>query len=164
MRVFGIIGWKNSGKTGLLERLVENITSRGFSVSTMKHAHHNFDIDHKGKDSYRHRKAGAHQVLLSSDSRWVLMTELEKNLELEMDALLRKMNPVDLILVEGFKAIDHPKIETYRAVTKQNPLAEADKQIKAIATKDKVDILLPIFDLDDTNTIADFILKTVRLL
>jgi molybdopterin-guanine dinucleotide biosynthesis protein MobB len=164
MRVFGIIGWKNSGKTGLLERLVENITSRGFSVSTMKHAHHNFDIDHKGKDSYRHRKAGAHQVLLSSDSRWVLMTELEKNLELEMDALLRKMNPVDLILVEGFKANDHPKIETYRAVTKQNPLEEADKQIKAIATKDKVDILLPIFDLDDTNSIADFILKTVRLL
>ena len=83
MRVFGIIGWKNSGKTGLLERLVENITSRGFSVSTMKHAHHNFDIDHKGKDSYRHRKAGAHQVLLSSDSRWVLMTELEKNSELQ---------------------------------------------------------------------------------
>ena len=164
MRVFGIIGWKNSGKTGLLERLVENITSRGFSVSTMKHAHHNFDIDHKGKDSYRHRKAGAHQVLLSSDSRWVLMTELEKNLELEMDALLRKMNPVDLILVEGFKANDHPKIETYRTVTKQNPLAETDKQIRAIATKDKVDILLPIFDLDDTNNIADFILKTVRLL
>ena len=164
MRVFGIIGWKNSGKTGLLERLVENITSRGFSVSTMKHAHHNFDIDHKGKDSYRHRKAGAHQVLLSSDSRWVLMTELEKNLELEMDALLRKMNPVDLILIEGFKANDHPKIETYRAVTKQNPLAETDKQIRAIATKDKVDILLPIFDLDDTNNIADFILKTVRLL
>ena len=164
MRVFGIIGWKNSGKTGLLERLVENITSRGFSVSTMKHAHHNFDIDHKGKDSYRHRKAGAHQVLLSSDSRWVLMTELKKNLELEMDALLRKMNPVDLILVEGFKANDHPKIETYRAVTKQNPLAETDKQIRAIATKDKVDILLPIFDLDDTNNIADFILKTVRLL
>ena len=164
MRVFGIIGWKNSGKTGLLERLVENITSRGFSVSTMKHAHHNFDIDHKGKDSYRHRKAGAHQVLLSSDSRWVLMTELEKNLELEMDALLRKMNPVDLILVEGFKTNDHPKIETYRAVTKQNPLAETDKQIRAIATKDKVDILLPIFDLDDTNNIADFILKTVRLL
>ena len=164
MRVFGIIGWKNSGKTGLLERLVKNITSRGFSVSTMKHAHHNFDIDHKGKDSYRHRKAGAHQVLLSSDSRWVLMTELEKNLELEMDVLLRKMNPVDLILVEGFKTNDHPKIETYRAVTKQNPLAEADKQIKAIATKDKVDLLLPIFDLDDTNSIADFILKTVRLL
>lgn len=164
MRVFGIIGWKNSGKTGLLERLVENITDRGFSVSTMKHAHHSFDIDHKGKDSYRHRKAGAHQVLLSSDSRWVLMTELEKTTELEMDVLLNKMNPVDLILVEGFKVNDHPKIETYRAVTKQNPLAVLDKQIKAIATKDKVDLSIPIFDLDDTKNIADFILKSVRLL
>jgi len=164
MRIFGIIGWKNSGKTGLLERLVEHITDRGFSVSTMKHAHHSFDIDHKGKDSYRHRKAGAHQVLLSSDSRWVLMTEFEKTTELEMDVLLSKMNPVDLILVEGFKANDHLKIETYRAVTKQNPLAELDKQIKAIATKDKVDLSIPIFDLDDTKSIADFILKTVRLL
>jgi molybdopterin-guanine dinucleotide biosynthesis protein MobB len=164
MRIFGIIGWKNSGKTGLLERLVEHITDRGFSVSTMKHAHHSFDIDHKGKDSYRHRKAGAHQVLLSSDSRWVLMTEFEKTTELEMDVLLSKMNPVDLILVEGFKANDHLKIETYRAVTKQNPLAELDKQIKAIVTKDKVDLSIPIFDLDDTKSIADFILKTVRLL
>jgi molybdopterin-guanine dinucleotide biosynthesis adapter protein len=164
MRIFGIIGWKNSGKTGLLERLVEHITDRGFSVSTMKHAHHSFDIDHKGKDSYRHRKAGAHQVLLSSDSRWVLMTEFEKTTELEMDVLLSKMNPVDLILVEGFKANDHLKIETYRAVTKQNPLAKLDKQIKAIATKDKVDLSIPIFDLDDTKSIADFILKTVRLL
>jgi len=103
MKVFGITGWKNSGKTSLLEKLVKNITERGFSVSTMKHAHHNFDVDQKGKDSYRHKQAGASQVLLCSSVRWVLMTELEKNVELEMESLLNKMNPVDLILVEGFK-------------------------------------------------------------
>ena len=114
MKVFGIVGWKNSGKTGLLERLVDDITNRGFAVSTMKHAHHNFDVDQKGKDSFRHRKAGAHQVLLSSDARWVLMTELRERFKLTMEVQLRKMDPVDLVLIEGFKTNDHVQIETYR--------------------------------------------------
>ena len=99
MKVFGIVGWKNSGKTGLLERLVDDIANRGFSVSTMKHAHHNFDVDQKGKDSFRHRKAGAHQVFLSSDARWVLMTELRESLKLTMEEQLGKMDPVDLVLI-----------------------------------------------------------------
>ena len=164
MKVFGITGWKNSGKTSLLEKLVKNITERGFSVSTMKHAHHNFDVDQKGKDSYRHKQAGASQVLLCSSVRWVLMTELEKNVELEMESLLNKMNPVDLILVEGFKTKDHPKIETFRAITGQNILANADARIIAVATKDKIEVTVPTFDLDDTDGIAKFILSTVGLI
>jgi len=164
MKVFGIVGWKNSGKTGLLERLVDDITNRGFAVSTMKHAHHNFDVDQKGKDSFRHRKAGAHQVLLSSDARWVLMTELRESFKLTMEEQLRKMDPVDLVLIEGFKTNDHLKIETYRRVTGQPLIAPSDKNIIAVATNDEVDTVVPILNLDDTKTIADFVLKTVGLL
>ena len=164
MKVFVIVGWKNSGKTGLLERLVDDITNRGFAVSTMKHAHHNFDVDQKGKDSFRHRKAGAHQVLLSSDARWVLMTELRESFKLTMEEQLRKMDPVDLVLIEGFKTNDHLKIETYRRVTGQPLIAPSDKNIIAVATNDEVDTVVPILNLDDTKTIADFVLKTVGLL
>ena len=164
MKVFGIVGWKNSGKTGLLERLVDDIANRGFSVSTMKHAHHNFDVDQKGKDSFRHRKAGAHQVFLSSDARWVLMTELRESLKLTMEEQLGKMDPVDLVLIEGFKTNDHLKIETYRSVTGQKLIAPSDKNIIAVATNDKVDTVVPTLNLDDTKTIADFVLKTVGLL
>ena len=164
MKVFGIVGWKNSGKTGLLERLVDDITNRGFSVSTMKHAHHNFDVDQKGKDSFRHRKAGAHQVFLSSDARWVLMTELRESLKLTMEEQLGKMDPVDLVLIEGFKTNDHLKIETYRSVTGQKLIAPSDKNIIAVATNDKIDTVVPTLNLDDTKTIADFVLKTVGLL
>jgi len=164
MKVFGIVGWKNSGKTGLVERLVEDITNRGVTVSTMKHAHHNFDVDQKGKDSFRHRKAGAHQVLLSSDARWVLMTEQRESQKPTMEEQLRKMDPVDLVLIEGFKTNDHLKIETYRSVTGQKLIAPSDKNIIAVATNDKVDTVVPTLNLDDTKTIADFVLKTVGLL
>jgi molybdopterin-guanine dinucleotide biosynthesis protein MobB len=164
MKVFGIVGWKNSGKTGLVERLVDDITNRGVTVSTMKHAHHNFDVDQKGKDSFRHRKAGAHQVFLSSDARWVLMTELRESLKPTMEEQLRKMDPVDLVLIEGFKTNDHLKIETYRSVTGQKLIAPSDKNIIAVATNDKVDTVVPTLNLDDTKTIADFVLKTVDLL
>ncbi len=164
MKVFGIVGWKNSGKTGLVERLVDDITNRGVTVSTMKHAHHNFDVDQKGKDSFRHRKAGAHQVFLSSDARWVLMTELRESLKPTMEEQLRKMDPVDLVLIEGFKTNDHLKIETYRSVTGQKLIAPSDKNIIAVATNDKVDTVVPTLNLDDTKTIADFVLKTVGLL
>ncbi|MDG2096109.1 MAG: molybdopterin-guanine dinucleotide biosynthesis protein B [Paracoccaceae bacterium] len=164
MKVFGIVGWKNSGKTGLVERLVDDITNRGVTVSTMKHAHHNFDVDQKGKDSFRHRKAGAHQVLLSSDARWVLMTELRESLKPTIEEQLRKMDPVDLVLIEGFKTNDHLKIETYRSVTGQKLIAPSDKNIIAVATNDKVDTVVPTLNLDDTKTIADFVLKTVGLL
>lgn len=163
MKIFGVAGYKNAGKTGLMERLVTEITSRGFTVSTLKHAHHDFDIDHPGKDSYRHREAGAHQVVLSSGNRWAMMTELRGAPEPPLKELLAKMAPVDLILVEGWKRDDHPKIEAHRAVTKHPLIAPNDLTIKAIACDSPLQIDRPIFDLDDTKSIADFIIAETHL-
>jgi len=165
MQVFGVVGWKNSGKTGLMERLVAEITGRGFSVSTIKHAHHRFDVDHKGKDSFRHREAGAQEVLLCSRYRWALMHELRDQQEPTLDDFLAHMSPVDLVLVEGYKRDQHAKIEAHRIETGQGLIANDDDTIKAIASDISVDGLgRPVFSLDDTGAIADFILRYVRLL
>lgn len=163
MRIYGIVGFKNAGKTGLMERLVTDITGRGFSVSTLKHAHHNFDIDQPGKDSHRHREAGAHQVLLASRARWALMTELRDADEPPLADLLTQLAPVDLVLVEGYKRDNHPKVEAYRAETGNPMLAQDDPTVRAVATDTPVTIDRPIFDLDDTKAIADFILAEVGL-
>jgi len=163
MKIYGITGFKNAGKTGLMERLVTEITSRGFSVSTLKHAHHRFDVDQKGKDSYRHRQAGAHQVLLSSGTRWALMTELRDTQEPALETLLDQLAPVDLILVEGYKRDRHAKIEAYRGETGHPLIAKDDDTIRAIASDTPIDIDRLIFDLDDTKSIADFILSEVGL-
>lgn len=163
MKIYGVVGFKNAGKTGLMERLVTEITGRGFSVSTLKHAHHSFDVDHPGKDSFRHRKAGAHQVLLSSRARWALMTELREDDELPLSDLLLQLNPVDLVLVEGYKRDSHAKVEAYRATT-QNPLiAPDDATVRAVASDVPLDLDRPVFDLNDTTAIADFILAEVGL-
>jgi len=114
MKIFGVTGWKNSGKTGLMERLITEFTARGLSVSSIKHAHHSFDIDHPGRDSYRHRDAGARQVLLASRNRWALMHELRNEDEPSLGDLLKQLLPVDLVLIEGYKRDRHPKIEAHR--------------------------------------------------
>ncbi|MFT6074500.1 MAG: molybdopterin-guanine dinucleotide biosynthesis protein MobB [Yoonia sp.] len=163
MKIYGVVGFKNAGKTGLMERLVTEITGRGFSVSTLKHAHHSFDVDHSGKDSYRHRHAGAHQVLLSSRTRWALMTEMRGDVELPLVDLLTRLNPVDLVLVEGYKRDTHAKIEAYRGVTGNPLIARDDATIRAVASDTALDIAQPVFDLNDTTAIADFILKEVGL-
>lgn len=163
MRLFGIVGYKNTGKTGLMERLVTEVTQRGFSVSTIKHAHHSFDVDHVGKDSYRHRVAGASQVLLSSGARWALMSELRDEKEPALKTLLTKLNPVDLILIEGYKRDLHPKLETFRGATNGSLLAQTDPTILAVATDSPLTTSQPQFDLDDTAGIADFILAQVGL-
>ena len=163
MKIYGVVGYKNAGKTGLMERLVTEITGRGFSVSTLKHAHHTFDVDHPGKDSYRHRHAGAHQVLLSSRARWALMTELRDNDEAPLADLLAKLDPVDLILVEGYKRDTHPKVEAYRAENGHPILAKEDPTVRAIASDCALDVAQPLFDLNDTKAIADFILSEVGL-
>ncbi len=163
MRIYGVVGYKNAGKTGLMERLVTEITGRGFSVSTLKHAHHTFDVDRPGKDSYRHRHAGAHQVLLSSRARWALMTELRDKDELPLSDLLQQLDPVDLILVEGYKRDDHPKVEAYRAETKHPVIARDDQTVRAVASDCALDVSQPVFDLNDTKAIADFILTEVGL-
>ena len=165
MKVFGIIGWKNSGKTGLMERLVTEITVQGFSVSTIKHAHHTFDIDREGKDSFRHRAAGATEVLLCSQTRWALMHELKNNCEPGLGDLLERLSPVDLVLVEGFKKESYLKLETFRIENGKVPFARTNSDIIAIAS-DTVhsDLDLPVFDLNHTSDIATFILKQVKLL
>jgi len=164
MKIYGIIGWKNSGKTGLMERLVSEITERGLTVSTLKHAHHSFDVDHPGKDSYRHRVAGATEVLLSSGNRWALMHELRDAEEPALETLLNKLAPVDLVLIEGFKRDMQPKIEAHRAETKQPLIATEDPLVRAIASDEALNgVTQPVFDLDDTKAIADFILAELNL-
>ena len=163
MRVYGVAGWKNAGKTGLMERLVTEITGRGHSVSTIKHAHHTFDVDHPGKDSYRHRAAGASQVLLSSANRWALMTELRGEAEPTLDNLLARLDPVDLVLVEGWKGGSHAKIEAHRQETGHPLLAPSDALIRAVASDAPVEVPCPRFDLNDTRAIADFLLAEVGL-
>jgi molybdopterin-guanine dinucleotide biosynthesis protein MobB len=146
-----------------MERLVAEICGRGFSVSTVKHAHHVFDVDQPGKDSYRHRTAGATEVLLASRKRYALMHELCAEDEPALDTLLAKLAPVDLVLIEGYKRDAHPKIEAFRAETKNPLIATDDPTVKAIASDTPLDMDRPVFDLNDTVAIADFILSEVGL-
>lgn len=164
MRVYGVTGWKNSGKTHLMERLVAEISGRGVSVSTVKHAHHATEIDHPGRDSYRHREAGAREVLVASPVRWALMHELRGAAEPPLAELLAKLSPVDLVLIEGYKRESHPKIEAHRAATGRPLLALGNSTVRAVASDTAHPGLgLPVLDLDATAAIADFILGEVGL-
>ena len=163
MRLYGVTGAKDSGKTGLMERLLGEITGRGFTVSTVKHAHHDTDIDQPGRDSHRHRTAGASEVLLATPNRWALMHELRGAPELSLDDLLPRLSPVDLVLVEGYKGAPHPKIEAHRAATGRPLLSPENGSIRAVASDSDVATALPRFHLDDTSAIADFILAEVGL-
>ena len=164
MKVWGVVGWKNSGKTGLMERLVAEFTGRGLTVSTIKHAHHAFDIDHPGKDSFRHRTAGATEVLISGGARFALMHELRGAAEPTLDDLLARLVPVDLVLVEGFKRHAHPKVEAHRAETGQPLIAPGDETVRAIASDSGATAEgRRTFDLDDTAAIADFIAAELGL-
>ena len=146
-----------------MERLVTEITGRGVSVSTVKHAHHSFDVDHPGKDSYRHRAAGAREVLLASRNRFALMHEMRGEEEPSLDVLLNKLGPVDLVLVEGYKRDAHSKVEAHREVTGNPLIAHDDPTIRAVASDVALSLDRPVFDLDDTRAIADFILSEVGL-
>ncbi|MBZ9677661.1 molybdopterin-guanine dinucleotide biosynthesis protein B [Mesorhizobium sp. ES1-1] len=157
--VFGITGWKNSGKTTLTEKLVAELVGRGWKISTVKHAHHNFDIDKPGADSFRHRQAGATEVAIVSGNRWALMHELRGEEEPSLQTILSRLAPCDLVLVEGYKREPHRKIETRRLDAKdRTPLAASDPNIVAVAADFEVlDGALPVFGLDDVKSIADFI-------
>lgn len=163
MKIYGVTGWKNAGKTGLMERLVAEITGRGFTVSTVKHAHHSFDVDQPGRDSYRHRTAGASEVLLASGQRVALMQELRDAPEPSLDTLLARLSPVDLVLIEGYKREPHPKVEAFRAEPRNDLIATLDETIRAVASDTPLDLDRPVFDLNDTKAIADFILTEVDL-
>jgi len=163
MKIYGVTGYKNAGKTGLMERLVAEFTARGVTVSTIKHAHHATDIDHEGRDSFRHRQAGAGQVIVSSPVRWALMAELRGAEEPGLEDLLARLNPVDLVLIEGYKTAPHPKVEAHRIETGRPLLAPNNPTIRAVASNAQPDVTCPVFHLDDTAAIADFIAAEVGL-
>ena len=157
-KVFGITGWKNSGKTALVEALLCELTARGLRVSTIKHAHHAFDIDVPGKDSHRHREAGASEVLVASGRRWALMHELRDEAEPRLEELLARLSPCDLVLVEGFKRDSHPKIEVLRTLGPDGRIADSDGTVCAIVTDNPaIRGAHPALPLGDISAIADFI-------
>nr|MBL8454828.1 molybdopterin-guanine dinucleotide biosynthesis protein B [Zoogloeaceae bacterium] len=159
MIVFGIAGWSGSGKTTLLEKLIPELTARRLRVSVVKHAHHGFDLDRPGKDSYRHREAGATQVLMLSGRRWVLMHELRDDPEPTLDEQLRLLAPCDVVLIEGFKAAAVPKVEVFRVANGKPPLWPDSPHVVAVATADAIEAAVPILPLDDAAAIADFMLS-----
>ncbi|MGR3760488.1 molybdopterin-guanine dinucleotide biosynthesis protein B [Roseobacteraceae bacterium NS-SX3] len=158
MKIYGVTGWKNNGKTGLMERLVAEITARGLTVSTVKHAHHAVDVDQPGTDSFRHRQAGAQEVVLASAGRIALMQELRGASEPALEELLARLTPVDLVLVEGYKRARHPKIEAHRQAAGTPLIAPGDVTVRAVASDVPLELDRPVFDLNDTAAIADFIL------
>lgn len=164
MKIYGVTGWKNAGKTGLMERLVSEMVGRGLRVSTIKHAHHETEVDHAGTDSYRHRLAGASEVILSSPRRWAIMHELRDAPEPDLADLLGRLTPVDLVLIEGYKRAPHPKVEAHRVETGRGLLAPENPTIRAVASNTlHPDLALPVLDLDDTAAIADFILHDLGM-
>lgn len=161
MRVLGIVGWSGSGKTTLIERLLPLLTQHGLKVSVVKQSHHEVEIDRPGKDSWRHRQAGAHEVLLCTPYRWALMHELRGAPEPGLHELLQRLSPCDLVLVEGFKRADYPKLEVWRSVLGKPMLHDGDRRILAVAS----DIPLPglrRYDLNDTEAICRFIVEVIQ--
>ncbi|MBB3773010.1 molybdopterin-guanine dinucleotide biosynthesis protein B [Angulomicrobium tetraedrale] len=165
MRLIGFAGWSGAGKTTLLARLIPVLVARGLTVSTIKHAHHNFDVDTPGKDSHTHRVVGAREVLVASANRWALMHELRGAPEPELPELLGHLAPVDLVLVEGFKRDHHPKIEIHRAEVGKPFIHPDDPHIVAIASDSPLpQVTLPVIDLNDAQAVADAVERqAVRL-
>jgi molybdopterin-guanine dinucleotide biosynthesis protein B len=160
MKVLGLAGWSGAGKTTLLAKLIPELIRRGIAVSTLKHAHHAFDVDQPGKDSYVHRAAGATEVLVASANRWALMHELRGAPEPTSMELIAHMSDVDLLLVEGFKHDSHDKLEIYRAANGKPLLAAADRHVVAILADGPVpETQLPVIDLNDVAAIADFVMR-----
>lgn len=162
--VMGVVGWKNNGKTTLVERLVAYFVGRGLRVSTVKHAHHSVDIDQPGKDTWRHREAGAGEVVLATERRWAIIHELREVGEPSLDELLAHMSPADLVIVEGFKRFPHPKIEAHRRDRGTPLLAREDPSIIAVASDEPfADLRIPVLGLDDIPGVAELIARRVGL-
>jgi len=163
MKTIGFAGWSGSGKTTLIERIIPRFAEHGLRVSLIKHAHHTFDVDQAGKDSYRHRHAGAGEVLVTSSRRWVLMHELRGEREPTFEEQAERLSPCDLLIVEGFKFESIPKIEVWRAATGEALLHPKDRDIVAIATDSKLKTGIPVLDLNDTDAIAAFVMVHLGL-
>ena len=164
MKIFGLIGWSGSGKTTLIRKLIPELISLGYRVSTMKHTHHNFDIDKPGKDSHEHRVAGASQVLITGTKRWALLNENRDQPEPPIEELLARMDDVDLVLIEGFKSHSHAKLEVFRQSVGKQLIATGDPSVVAVATDEDVSIdSVPILDLNDVTSVAQFIIDYCEL-
>ena len=158
MKVIGIVGWKNSGKTRLVTSLIRYFINKKLNVATIKHAHHNFEIDKKGTDSYLHRKAGAHEVIISSSKRYAKIEEINGE-EMSLKNLVKRINNADIIIVEGFKKENHKKIEVIRSINNKEPLYKSLKNIIAIVSNKKINTKIPTFNDKSIHKIADFILN-----
>lgn len=163
MKVFGIAGWSGSGKTTLLEKLIPALIARGLKVSVIKHAHHGFDIDKPGKDSWRHREAGAAEVMLACGTRWALMHECRAEPEPQLAELLARLAPCDLVLVEGFKQEPVPKLEVHRPAHGKPPLFAERDDIVAVASDAAIAAPIPVLPLNDIAALADFIIGYCQL-
>jgi molybdopterin-guanine dinucleotide biosynthesis adapter protein len=163
MKTIGFAGWSGSGKTTLIEKLIPLFARRGLRVSLIKHAHHTFDVDQPGKDSYRHRHAGASEVLVTSSRRWVLMHELRGEQEPRFEDQLRHLSPCELLIVEGFKYAPIPKLEVWRAVTGEPLLHPNDSHFVAVVTDAKVETRLPVLDLNNADAVAAFVVSHLQL-
>jgi molybdopterin-guanine dinucleotide biosynthesis adapter protein len=163
MKIFGFAGWSGSGKTTLIEKVIPRFVGMGLRVSLIKHAHHTFDVDHPGKDSYRHRHAGATEILVTSSRRWVLMHELRGAQEPSFEEQLKRVSPCDVLFVEGFKFAPIPKLEVWRKATGEALLHPNDPHIVAIATDARIETPLPRLELNDDAAICSFILAHLRL-
>lgn len=162
-KILGMVGWSGSGKTTLLTKLIPLLVSRGLRVATLKHAHHAFDVDQPGKDSYEHRKAGASEVIVSSARRWVQMHEIGAGAEATLPELLEKLSPCDLVLVEGFKTERHPKLEVFRESVGKPPLHPQDELIVAVASDQPLPGLpIPYVNLNDISAVADIVLAQAQ--
>ncbi len=163
MKIFGFAGWSGSGKTTLIEQVIPRFVCAGLKVSLIKHAHHRFDVDHPGKDSYRLREAGCGEVLVTSRQRWALMHEARDEPEATLEEQIARMSPCDLLLIEGYKYYPLPKLEIYREANGKPPLYPEDEHIVALATDTPLQARLPQFGLEDYDSIAAFVLDTLEL-
>ena len=161
MKIVGIVGWKNSGKTFFVSKIIKNLKIKNYRVASIKHAHHEFDIDHKDTDSYIHREAGSSQVIISSSKRWVKITELNNSKEQTLNDLLNQLSETDIVIVEGFKNDNHPKIEIIKKGD-DNYLFNKISNIQAVISEEKIDTDLKQFKINEIDNIVNFILKGIK--
>jgi len=159
VNVIGVVGWKNSGKTTLASALIRELSSRGLTVNSIKHAHHRVDVDQPGTDSYKHRDAGAREVILAGGQRFAIMHELRGAKEPTLDELLTRLGPCDWVVVEGFKTHSHPKIEVHRRESSRAPLYQEDASVVAVAADYAAEFPGPVFNLNDVPAIVNFVLN-----
>ena len=165
MKIIGVVGWKNTGKTTLIEKLISELNRRNLTVSTIKHSHHNFSVDREGTDSFRHFNAGTKETILASEQKWIKFSRQKREAKLNLSYLLEQITPVDIVIVEGFKASDHKKVEVVDSTIDEKPLYETDKTVRGIIiNQNKIkNAVLPQFERDEVQKICDFIVTTLRI-